>query len=258
MPNGVPMAWMVGSYHHLPLWVESGSGAHFTDVDGHVYRDFNIADLSMFCGYAPEPVVRAVSDRVARGNQFMLPVEDAIVVSEELARRYGLPKWQYTSSATHANTEAIRVARVATGREKVVMFDGKYHGHLDEALVELDETGEVVIEERGVPEDTVDGTVLVPFNDPAALARALERRDVAARADRARDHQQHRPPAARRRLPRRAPPADPRDRHAAGHRRDPHPGLRPGRADAPSGASSRTCSSPASRSQAACRSAPGA
>ena len=60
-------------------------------------------------------------------------------MSEELARRYGLPKWQYTSSATHANTEAIRVARVATGREKVVMFDGKYHGHLDEALVELDD-----------------------------------------------------------------------------------------------------------------------
>ncbi len=179
MPNGVPMAWMVGSYHHLPLWVESGEGAHFTDVDGHLYRDFNIADLSMFCGYAPEPVVRAVSDRVARGNQFMLPVEDAIVVSEELARRYGLPKWQYTSSATHANTEAIRVARVATGRETVVMFDGKYHGHLDEALVELDETGEVVIEERGVPQDTVQGTVLVPFNDPAALARALEGRDVA-------------------------------------------------------------------------------
>ena len=100
-------------------------------------------------------------------------------MSEELGRRFGLPKWQYTSSATHANTEAIRVARVATGREKVVMFDGKYHGHLDEALVELDEAGEVVIEERGVPEDTVEGTVIVPFNDPAALARALEAGDVA-------------------------------------------------------------------------------
>ena len=175
MPNGVPMAWMVGSYHHLPLWVASGTGAHFTDVDGTTYRDFNIADLSMFCGYAPEPLVRAVSDGIARGNQFMLPVEDAIVVSEELGRRYGLPKWQYTSSATHANTEAIRVARVVTGREKVLMFDGKYHGHFDEALVELDEAGVLVLEERGVPADTVDGTVLVPFNDPAALARALER-----------------------------------------------------------------------------------
>ena len=179
MPNGVPMAWMVGSYHHQPLWVAEGKGAHFTDVDGHTYRDFNIADLSMFCGYAPEPLVRAVSDRIARGNQFMLPVEDAIVVSEELGRRYGLPMWQYTSSATHANTEAIRVARVATGRDKVVMFDGKYHGHFDEALVGLEDDGTLVPEEAGIPADTVNGTVIVPFNDPAALARILERRDIA-------------------------------------------------------------------------------
>ena len=179
MPNGVPMAWMVGSYHHLPLWVAEGKGAHFTDVDGHEYRDFNIADLSMFCGYAPEPLVRAVSDRISRGNQFMLPVEDSIVVSEELGRRYGLPMWQYTSSATHANIEAIRVARVATSRDRVVMFDGKYHGHFDEALVELDETGAVVPEELGIPADTVDGTTLVPYNDLPALARVLERRDVA-------------------------------------------------------------------------------
>ena len=125
-------------------------------------------------------VVKAVSDRVARGNQFMLPVEDAIEVSELLAGRYGLPKWQYTSSATQANVEAIRVARVATGRQKVVMFEGKYHGHFDEALVELDETGAVVVEERGVPDDTVEGTILVPFNDPAALTRA---QDAAVSAD---------------------------------------------------------------------------
>ena len=141
MPNGVPMAWMRGSYHHLPMWIAEGLGAHITDVDGHTYADFNIADLSMFCGYAPEPLVRAVSERVARGNQFLLPTEDSIVVSEELGRRFGLPMWQYTSSATHANTEAIRVARVVTGRDRVLMFDGKYHGHLDEALVELGATG---------------------------------------------------------------------------------------------------------------------
>ncbi|HEY6571069.1 MAG TPA: aminotransferase class III-fold pyridoxal phosphate-dependent enzyme, partial [Candidatus Limnocylindrales bacterium] len=159
MPNGVPMPWMVGSYHHQPLWVAEGKGAHFTDVDGHTYRDFNIADLSMFCGYAPEPLVRAVSDRIARGNQFLLPVEDSIVVSEELGRRYGLPMWQYTSSATHANTEAIRVARVATGRDRVVMFDGKYHGHFDEALVWLEDDGTLVPEELGIPAYTVNGTV---------------------------------------------------------------------------------------------------
>ena len=82
-------------------------------------------------------------------------------------------------SATHANTEAIRVARVVTGRDNVLLFDGKYHGHLDEALVELDADGRLVPEERGVPADVVGGTVLVPFNDSGALARALERRDVA-------------------------------------------------------------------------------
>jgi len=179
MPNGVPMAWLRGSYHHLPMWVAEGRGARFTDVDGHTYRDFNIADMSMFCGYAPPPLVRAVSDRMARGNQFLLPGEDAIVVSEELGRRFGLPKWQYTSSATHANTEAIRVARVVTGRERVLLFDGKYLGHFDEALVELDDDGRLVPEERGVPADTVTGTVLVPFNDVAALERALARCDVA-------------------------------------------------------------------------------
>ena len=179
MPNGVPMAWLVGSYHHLPPWVAEGRGARFTDVDGHEYSDFNIADLSMFCGYAPEPLVRAVADRMARGSQFLLPTEDAIVVSEELARRYGLPKWQYTLSATHANTEAIRVARVATGRDRVLMFDGKYHGHFDAALVELAADGRLVPEEAGLPKDIVDGTVLVPFNDVEALARVLGRRDIA-------------------------------------------------------------------------------
>ncbi len=179
MPNGVPMAWHMSSYHDAPPWVAEGHGARFTDVDGHTYHDFNIADMSMFCGYGPEPLVRAVSDRIARGNQFLLPNEDAIVVSEELARRFGLPKWQYTSSASQANTEAIRVARVATGRDKVLLFDGHYLGHFDQALVERGPGGGLVPEERGVPASVVEQTVLVPLNDVEALAHALERRDVA-------------------------------------------------------------------------------
>jgi glutamate-1-semialdehyde 2,1-aminomutase len=179
MPNGVPMAWLRGSYHHEPPWVAHAAGARFTDVDGHTYSDFNIADLSMFCGYAPEPVVKAVTDAMANGNQFLLPTEDAIVVSEELARRYGLPKWQYTSSASQANVEVIRVARVATGREKVLFFDGKYHGHFDQTLVQLDPSGGLVPEERGLPITVTEGAVIVPFNDPEALTAALAREDVA-------------------------------------------------------------------------------
>ncbi len=179
MPNGVPMAWHRGSYHHIPLWVASGAGARFTDVDGFTYSDFNIADMSMFCGYAPEPVVRAVGECMARGNQFLLPTEDAIVVSEELGRRYGLPKWQYTLSATQANTEVIRVARVLTARDKVLMFDGKYHGHFDQALVALGPDGTLVPEEHGLPADVTEHTVLVPFNDLDAVENALDRGDIA-------------------------------------------------------------------------------
>ena len=179
MPNGVPMAWHVGSYHHLPLWALEGHGARFTDADGFEYSDFNIADMSMFCGYAPEPLLRAVSDRMARGHQFLLPVEDAILVSEELRQRYGLPKWQYTLSASQANTEVIRVARVATGRDKVLLFDGKYHGHFDQTLVELNADGQLIPEERGLPASVIEQTRVVPFNDLQALSKALERRDIA-------------------------------------------------------------------------------
>ena len=179
MPNGVPMAWHFGSYHHLPIWVKEGRGARFCDVDGFEYSDFNIADMSMFCGYAPEPLVRAVSKRMSAGNQFLLPTEDAIVVSAELRRRYGLPKWQYTLSASQANCEAIRLARVATHKDKVLFFDGKYHGHFDQALVHLAAGGQLAAEEPGLPTSVTQQAVVVPFNDLKALSAALERRDVA-------------------------------------------------------------------------------
>ncbi len=178
MPNGVPMSWLRTSYDHPPLFVAEGKGARFRDVDGHEYSDFNIADMSMFAGYAPEPVVEAVSRRVAQGTQFLLPSEDALWVAEELGRRYGLPMWQFTLSATHANTEAIRIARALTGRDKVLFFDGKYHGHFDEALVDLRE-GRLVPEEGGLPRDVTSNTKIVQFNDAAALQAALEPRDVA-------------------------------------------------------------------------------
>jgi glutamate-1-semialdehyde 2,1-aminomutase len=178
MPNGVPMSWLRTSYDHPPLFVAEGKGARFHDVDGHEYSDFNVADMSMFTGYAPEPVVEAVSRRVAGGAQFMLPNEDAAWVAEELGRRYGLPKWQFTLSATHANTEAIRISRAATGRDKVLFFDGKYHGHFDEALVDLQD-GKLVPEEGGLPRDVTSKTKIVQFNDADALRSALEPRDVA-------------------------------------------------------------------------------
>jgi glutamate-1-semialdehyde 2,1-aminomutase len=179
MPNGVPMSWLRSSYDHPPLFVAEGRGAHFRDVDGIDYADFNIADMSMFAGYAPPPVVEAVARRASQGTQFLLPNEDSLWVAEELARRYRLPKWQFTLSATAANTEAIRTARALTGRQKVLFFEGKYHGHFDEALVEPADDGTLIAEEAGLPANVTDRTKIVPFNDPDALGAALEPRDVA-------------------------------------------------------------------------------
>jgi glutamate-1-semialdehyde 2,1-aminomutase len=179
MPNGVPMSWLRNSYDHPPLFVAEGSGSHFRDADGIDYADFNIADMSMFGGYAPPPVVEAVARRVSQGTQFLLPNEDSLWVAEELARRYRLPKWQFTLSATAANTEAIRTARAITGRQKVLFFEGKYHGHFDDVLVVPGEDGALIPEEAGLPSNVTERTKLVPFNDPGALRAALDPRDVA-------------------------------------------------------------------------------
>jgi len=178
MPQGVPNGWMAELFGHDPLWIERGEGACMIDVDGHRLLDTNIADTSMFCGYSPEPVVKAVSERIALGPQFLMPTEDAIVVAEELGRRWGLPKWRFTLSATTANTEAIRVARHLTGRPKLLMFEGKYHGHADEMLVTR-EDGELRPEMLGLLPSVTDEVRLVPFNDLEGLERALSPGDVA-------------------------------------------------------------------------------
>jgi glutamate-1-semialdehyde 2,1-aminomutase len=178
MPRGVPMSWMDDLYDHAPVWVDHGSGARFTDVDGNEYVDFFIADHSAFCGHAPGPVVSAVTERMTKGNQFLLPGEDAIVVSEELAARYGLPFWQFTLSATLANIEVLRLAREFTKREVVVVFDGKYHGHLDSTLVVAD-GDDAIPEYRGLPASVGGSARVIPFNDIAALERALAPGDVA-------------------------------------------------------------------------------
>jgi glutamate-1-semialdehyde 2,1-aminomutase len=178
MPNGVPMAWMSELYTHPPIFVDAGHGGTFTDIDGNTYIDFNLADTSMFTGYGVEAISEVVAKRVKDGSQFLLPTQDAVEVATRLAARFGLPFWQFTLSATQANVEAIRTARALTGRDAVLMFDGKYHGHADELLAVRDK-GEVVPEGRGVLRDATRHVRLVPYNDLDAVSRELARGDIA-------------------------------------------------------------------------------
>ena len=178
MPSGVPSSWMAAFYPGTEIFVSRGAGARFEDVDGNSYLDMTQSDLSMVCGFGPEAVTRAVAQRFAAGSHFLLPTEDAIAVCGLLASRFGMPFWQFTLSASAANTEAIRIARLATGRDKVLLFAGKYHGHIDETLVtvkaEVGEPGH-----HGLPRGVEQHTIIVPFNDLDAVEAALRQGDVA-------------------------------------------------------------------------------
>ena len=182
MPDGVPMSWMAGLFHHRPLFVTGGAGSRFTDVDGNSYVDFNLADLSNAIGYGSHAVSRALAAQVQRGLQFMQPGEDAIAVAETLAGRTGLPKWQFTLSASAANAEVIRIARAFTGRARIVLFDGKYHGHIEVTMAKGGAPLSNVAaqpEAMGISARSTADTMNVPFNDLDALARALGQGDVA-------------------------------------------------------------------------------
>ncbi|MCI0549104.1 MAG: aminotransferase class III-fold pyridoxal phosphate-dependent enzyme, partial [Candidatus Rokubacteria bacterium] len=100
---GVPMHWMVRWAGGFPIVVAEGEGGRLRDVDGREYIDFCLGDTGAMAGHAPPAVAGAVAARMRRGAAFMLPVEEALWVGEELRRRFGLPAWQYAVSATDAN-----------------------------------------------------------------------------------------------------------------------------------------------------------
>ncbi len=178
LPLGVPMSWMAGLYRTPPIYIAGGDGAYFTDVDGNDYLDFNVCDLSMTIGYGNRAVADALSAQARRGTHFLLPTQDAVVVSTILAERMGLPFWQFTLSASGSNTEVIRIARFMTKRPRIVIFAGHYHGHIEETLVR-EESGRSVPDTTGLSPGSAAHTTILPFNDLDALERVLAVGDVA-------------------------------------------------------------------------------
>jgi glutamate-1-semialdehyde 2,1-aminomutase len=179
-PLGVPMPWMLAWPGACPVYVDHASSAHVTDIDGNAYVDFCLGDTAAMAGHSPEVAVEAICARAKRGMTLMLPTEDALAVSDELKRRFGLPRWQFTVSATDANRHALRYARHLTGRPKVLVFEGSYHGTVDECFA-ASVDGRVVPRSGSIgppvpPELT---TRVVPFNDTEALERELDQGDVA-------------------------------------------------------------------------------
>jgi len=178
MPCGTPMSWMAGYYAHPQLYPSHGEGSAFFDADGNRYIDMNVSDLSMTFGFGEPHIAAALERQYKRGAHFLLPTEDSIAVAEKLFELTGMPRWQFTLAASGANTEILRIARHVTGRKKLVVFEGKYHGHIEETLV-LNKDGRNVPEYQGLSGKRTDDTIILPFNDLDALATALKSRGVA-------------------------------------------------------------------------------
>jgi glutamate-1-semialdehyde 2,1-aminomutase len=178
--GGVPMNWMVKWAGPFPVFVAEAKGSHFLDVDGLEYVDFCLGDTGAMTGHSPDAAADAIAAQARRGITFMLPTEDSIWVGEELVRRFGLPYWQFTLTATDANRFSIRIARHITERPFVLVFNYCYHGTVDESFATL-ENGAVVPRRGniGPPVNPAETTRVVEFNDLDALEQVLARRDVA-------------------------------------------------------------------------------
>lgn len=167
-----------------PLYLERGDGPKVWDVDGNEMWDFHNGFGSMVQGHAHPAIGGAVEGRYRFGTHFAAPTEDAIVVGEELASRWGLPKWRYTNSGSESTMDAIRIARALTGRTTVLKIFGSYHGHHDTVMVSIGVEYDAIGPREapnslpyggGIPQSTVDEVFAVHFND----AESMEKRIVA-------------------------------------------------------------------------------
>ena len=180
--DGVPLHWMKDwPMPHLPL-VAKAEGAVLVDIDGNKVDDFCLGDTGSMFGHSPKPVARAIRRQAGRGLTYMLPTEEALEAGRLLCERFGNFRWQIATTATDANRFAIRVARAVTGRPKILVFNGCYHGTVDDAMVTLDEAGNTINRPGllGQFADLTSGAVCVEFNDLAAVEAALAKGDVAA------------------------------------------------------------------------------
>jgi glutamate-1-semialdehyde 2,1-aminomutase len=180
--GGVPMLWMMRWAGSFPVFVKEAKGAHFIDVDGHEYIDFCLGDTGAMTGHSPAATVHAIQEQIQKGITLMLPYEDVIWVGEELQRRFKLPYWQFALTATDANRFALRMARLITGRQKILVFNYCYHGSVDETFITLDEEGTPISRPNnlGPQVDPRETTKVIEFNDIGALETVLSSREVAA------------------------------------------------------------------------------
>ncbi len=180
--EGVPMPWMLEWPNPHPVYTTAARGSRLWDVDDNEYVDFCLGDTGSMFGHSPTAMVEEVIAAIPNGVTTMLPSPDSMAVADLLVERFGLPYWQFALSATDANRFVLRLARALTGRPKVLVFNGCYHGSLDESLVGLDADARVV---KSAPFDpnpswpAEASSAVIEFNDVDALEQVLAKGEVA-------------------------------------------------------------------------------
>ena len=181
---GVPMHWMNDWGTPTPLFVVRASGNHFTCADNIDYTDFCLGDTGAMFGHSPPAVAKAITYQATKGFTTMLPSTLAPDVGNALSDFFGLDFWQLATTATDANRFVLRWARAVTNRKKVLVFDGCYHGTVDDAMVDMALRNEPeidLIDGKTVNRASLIGqvydlglyNVAVPFNDLTAVEREL-------------------------------------------------------------------------------------
>lgn len=184
IPGGVnsPVRAM-GSIGRSPLFIERGDGAEIVDVDGNSYVDYVCSWGPLIHGHCHPEVMAAIEGQLARGTTYGAPTEGEVELAEEVSRRFpSVEMLRMTSSGTEAAMSVVRLARAATGREPVLKFSGAYHGHVDGLLAEAGSglATQGIPSSPGVPAAATAATILVPWNDEAAVRAAVAEHEFAA------------------------------------------------------------------------------
>ena len=182
--QGVPFHWMLDWPSPVPLVAASANDATLTTVDGRVLDDFCLGDTASMFGHSPPALADALARQASEGLSYMLPTERGVELGGMLSAMFGLPRWQVTTTASEANRAVIRWCRGITGRAKILVFNGCYHGAVDDVFVDLKPHAsgwepKVRASVIGQVQDLLPTTTVIEFNDIAALERELRRGDIA-------------------------------------------------------------------------------
>ncbi len=181
LAGGVTSSWQITAPQ--PVWLSHGRGSKVYDVDGNEYVDLHGGYGAALAGHAHPAIADAIMTQAGRGTHFAQPTPDALVVAEELARRFGLPRWRFANSGTEATMDAVHLMRSITGRDLIIKVEGCYHGHHDSVQVsvapEPEQAGppdrpNSAPSSTGIPKAITDLTLIATFNDLGSVARLLD------------------------------------------------------------------------------------